>query len=281
MITLAALNKRERILLGVSVFLFLFAMYIRLIYRPTLKSFREFKKQSWDSKNQITNLTSQFADINEKKVVLEEEKNNYQKLQKELDAYEDKLFSQAQLGSLLRKITESGAAHKLDFISIAPKKKETQELYLRFPVEVKLSSPYSSFLDYLKELERISEVLKVKSLNIELDKAVSENPTVLIELSTVLSDRPAAAGQAKVVSLPSEAIKLFTPDKPAPLASSAKLEGVELNGIIWKGAEPTAIINNQIVRAGSAIGKKKVVEITQDSVILQEGDIKYTLKIAR
>lgn len=281
MITLAALNKRERILLGVSVFLLLFALYVRLIYRPTLKSFRESKKQSWDLKNRITSLSSQFANIDDEKKVLEQEKNNYQKLQKELDTYEDKLFSQAQLGNLLRKITESGAAHKLDFISIAPKKREAQELYLRFPVEVKLSSPYSSFLEYLKELEQISDVLKVKNLNIELDKAVSENPTVLIELSTVLSDRPASAGQAKVVSLPSEGVKLFTPDKPAPAASSAKLEGVELNGIIWKGAEPTAIINNQIVKAGSNIGKKKVVEITQDSVILQEGDIKYTLKITR
>lgn len=179
-------------------------------------------------------------------------------LMKDLDTYENKLFAQAQLGNLLRKLTENGAAHKLDFISITPKKSQVQELYLRFPVEIKLSSPYSGFLDYLKELERICDVLKVNRVNIELDKAVSENPTVLIEVSTVLSDRPAAAAQTKVVSLPSDVIKLFTPEKPALTSSSAKLEGIELSGIIWKGAEPRAIINEQVVKVGDLIGKKKV-----------------------
>ncbi|MEK6715043.1 MAG: type 4a pilus biogenesis protein PilO [Candidatus Omnitrophota bacterium] len=281
MITLSALNKRERILLGLGIFLLFFSLYIGVIYRPTLKYFMTLKKQVWDLKNQITGLKFQFVNIDEEKRILEQEKNTYQKLQNDLDAYENKLFSQAQLGNLLRKITESGAAHKLDFISITPKKSQAQELYLRFPVEIKLSSPYSGFLDYLKELETISDVLKVNRVNIELDKAVSENPTVLIEVSTVLSDRPATAAQTKVVSLPSDVIKLFTPEKPALTSSSAKLEGIELSGIIWKGAEPTAIINNQVVRVGGMVGKKKVTEIKPDAVILEEGETKYTLTFQR
>lgn len=281
MITLSALNKRERILLCLGIFLLFLSLYIRVIYRPTLKYFMTLKKQSWDLKNQITGLKFQFVNIDEKKRILEEVKNTYQKLQKDLDTYKNKLFAQAQLGNLLRKITESGAAHKLDFISITPKKSQVQELYLRFPVEIKLSSPYSGFLDYLKELERICDVLKVNRVNIELDKTVSENPTVLIEVSTVLSDRPAAAAQTKVVSLPSDVIKLFTPEKPALTSSSAKLEGIELSGIIWKGAEPRAIINEQVVKVGDLISKKKVTEIKPDAVILEEGETKYTLTFQR
>lgn len=279
MLNISALNKRERVLLNVVLFLIVFSVYMKFVYQPTLRSFRNFKKENWDLKNELSNLSFQFADLNTERRLLEQEKSRHDVLKKELDEYETKLYSQAQLGSLLRKVTQSAATYKLDFISITPQKKETEEFYLRFPVEIKLSSPYSGFLDYLRELEQISEVLKIRTIKIELDRAVSENPVVLLELSTVLSDRPVSPGESKIVSLPSEIVKLFTPEKPADSVSTVKLEGVELNGIIWKGGEPSAIINNQVVRLGSSIGKKKIIEINPDAVILQEGDIKYTLKM--
>lgn len=281
MITLSALNRRERIGLGACLFLLLFALFFRFIFKPTLKSFRELKLRSSELRIQTAGVEAQFSDIEEKRAILEQEKINADNLANELDKNEAKLFSQAQLGELLKKITQDGSSQKLNFLSITPKKKEAQGFYFRLPIEVRLSSPYSAFLDYLKELEKVSDVLKVKTVNIELDKAVSENPAVSIMLNTVLSDRPSSVPPVKKASVASSAVKLFTTEKPPVTENSAKLEGIELKGVIWKGGSPTAIINNMVVGIGSFIGKKKVVEITPEAVILEEGGVSHTLKILR
>lgn len=280
MIRLPRLNIREKILLAICVFFLLFSFYNHKIYRPTAYKMRSLKKQAWDFKNQITNLNFQFADLDYERKRLAQEKDNYEIKHKELETKENKLFSQAQLGSFLRKITQSASAHKLDFVSITPKKSKDEEFYRTLPIEIKLSSPYSGFLNYLKELEQIANVLKIQTLDIELDRNVSGNPTVLLKLSTVLSDRPIVKDQKKIIPI-SSSKQLFELQRSAPSATATKLEGVKLNGIIWKGGEPTAIINNQVVKVDSFIGKRKIVKITQDSVVLDEKGVEYTLEIER
>ena len=280
MITLPTLNKREKIILVVSLRFAFFVLYAHRGYRPNSIKLRAVKKESGDLKNKITTLNFEFADLDEMRAQLVQEKNIYKEAETKLRGKEDKLFSRAQLGSLLRKITQSAASHNLDFISITPQKSPEGELYTRFPVELKLSSPYSGFLKYLKELEGISDILKVRRLDISMDKKVSINPVVLIELSTVLSDRPPSRKAKKVISISSSAQPFLPPDVVVKKTDTA-LSGVRLNGILSKGEEPTAIINNQVVGIGSKIGKRSVLEIHEDSVILQEGEARYTLTIER
>ncbi len=47
--------------------------------------------------------------------------------------------------------------------------------------------------------------------------------------------------------------------------------GPALSGIIWDEKSPRAVINNQIIRVGDTIGKNVVIEITPDSVTLDDG----------
>lgn len=279
MITMPTLSSKEKILLAGVIFLIFILLYSQRVYGPMSRRNRELRKEAWGIKHKLDTLKFEFVDIKAEEARLFQAKKDYQASEKELKSREDKLFNQAQLGTLLRKITQSAASHQLDFISITPKKKQDQELYLRFPIEIKLSSPYSGFLNYLKEVENISEVLKVKELDIEMDKTTSFNPTALIKLSTVLSDKVTPGEGAKMISLPSSGTELFA--SQVEVKTEEKLEGVELNGIIWKGGESSAIINNQVVRVGSAVGKKKILEITQDEVVLGEGEAKYTLKLKK
>lgn len=46
-------------------------------------------------------------------------------------------------------------------------------------------------------------------------------------------------------------------------------QDLHLSGILWEEANPTAIINGEIVAVGSEINGKKVVEIRKDKVILE------------
>lgn len=278
MITLPTLNPREKRALFIGLFLILFSFYAQKVYRPLMKHFREIRKESWDLKRQADGLKFEFSDIKSEERKLLSEKDAYQEKENQLKAKESKLFAQAELGTLLRKITQNSSANKLDFLSITPKKKPEQELYLRLPIEVKLSSPYSGFLSYLKEIEVLYDVLKIREINIEMDTAASVNPTVSLVLSTVLSDRPVDISKKTVVIGPDAPEQLFTP-QDAEVKKEIKLEGVELSGIIWKGGEPLAIINNQTMKAGSFLGKRKILEITPEAVILGEGETKYRLTI--
>lgn len=53
----------------------------------------------------------------------------------------------------------------------------------------------------------------------------------------------------------------------------------QLMGIAWEEANPTALIDDTIVKVGDKIGDKTVVSISKDSVILNDGvkDVTLTL----
>ena len=280
MITLSALNKRKKTIVVLSLLFVFLVLYAQKVYRPISIKLKAVKKEYGDLRNKIINLKSEFADLDEMRARLTREKNIYEKTKNKLRAREDKLFSKAQVGSLLKKITRGASSRNLDFISITPQKDLEGEFYKRFPVELKLSSPYPDFLKYLKELEDISDILKVSSLDIAIDKQVSINPVISIELSTILSDKPPSRKTGKTISIVSSAQPFLSPDVTAKKADIV-LSGIRLSGILSKGGKPTAIINNQVVGIGSKIGKRSVLEIREDSVILQEGKDKYTLMIQR
>ncbi len=63
------------------------------------------------------------------------------------------------------------------------------------------------------------------------------------------------------------------------LATTALSQELYLNGIVWDEASSTAIINNQIVAIGSEIQGKKVVDIMEDMVILEEGEHRIELML--
>ena len=52
-----------------------------------------------------------------------------------------------------------------------------------------------------------------------------------------------------------------------------------LNGIIWDKDSPYAIINEEVVGSGGKVGSYTVVEIKEDSVLLDDGTERITLRI--
>ncbi|PIQ88305.1 MAG: hypothetical protein COV72_08340 [Candidatus Omnitrophica bacterium CG11_big_fil_rev_8_21_14_0_20_42_13] len=278
MITIPNLNRREKILLGVLFLFLLLGLYNKYIYRNLSHNIGNLKKEYRDLRHELDKTEFQFIDIKSEQARLSAESTRFKNLEDSLKTREDKLYSKAQLGAFLRKITQSGDAKNLDFFSITPKKTQEKELYMRFPVEIKLSSPYSDFLSYLKEIENMLEVLKIDKIEIELDEKVSANPSVVMKLGSILSDRPVLPEDQKMISI-SSGSQLFGQQEAPKIKTETKLEGVKLNGVIWQGGKATAIINNNVVQLGESIGKRKILEINADNVVLGEGDLRYTLTI--
>ncbi len=53
------------------------------------------------------------------------------------------------------------------------------------------------------------------------------------------------------------------------LSDLEESQSLHLSGILWDEANPTAIINDEIVAVGGEINGKKIVEIKKDKVILE------------
>ena len=53
------------------------------------------------------------------------------------------------------------------------------------------------------------------------------------------------------------------------LSDLKESQDLHLSGILWDEANPTAIINGQIITVGGEINGKKIVEIKKDKVILE------------
>jgi type II secretory pathway component PulC len=58
-----------------------------------------------------------------------------------------------------------------------------------------------------------------------------------------------------------------------------KTTSLVLNGILWDRDNPQAVINGKIVKVGSKIDSKEVIEIKEDRVILSDGTKIFELKL--
>ena len=67
-------------------------------------------------------------------------------------------------------------------------------------------------------------------------------------------------------------VEVKTVDQAAAIVNAMKVQG-----IIWGGRFPQAIIDNKVVKAGDAIGEARVVEIKKDGITLLVGDRNYTI----
>jgi hypothetical protein len=66
-----------------------------------------------------------------------------------------------------------------------------------------------------------------------------------------------------------------------PVISTEEISpsGLSITGILWDRENPIAIINDNIVRIGDKIGTNNVVDIKQDSVILNDGIKNFELNL--
>ena len=79
---------------------------------------------------------------------------------------------------------------------------------------------------------------------------------------------------------PTEAKTVPPPAVESPQSSPIAIKSsLALNGIVQGKGEDVAIINNQITKIGEEIGGATLLEIGRDSVLLEEGEKRFRLKL--
>ncbi|MEI6831814.1 MAG: hypothetical protein WCK61_03810 [Candidatus Omnitrophota bacterium] len=70
------------------------------------------------------------------------------------------------------------------------------------------------------------------------------------------------------------------PFTAAPIISEKTLQaGVDLTGILWDKDKPLAIMDGDIVKKGTRVGSKTIIDIKKDRVILSDGAVLSELKL--
>ncbi|MBM3251737.1 MAG: hypothetical protein FJZ11_03035 [Candidatus Omnitrophica bacterium] len=62
-------------------------------------------------------------------------------------------------------------------------------------------------------------------------------------------------------------------------SNAGEMIDLKLIGILWDERDPQAIINNKVVGLGDSVGTSTVVEIKQNSVILNEGSRIFEIRL--
>lgn len=74
----------------------------------------------------------------------------------------------------------------------------------------------------------------------------------------------------------------FSAMAPAVTKSqAAEASSITLSGILWDENNPLAIINNKVVKKADSVSGCRVVEIKQESVVLNDGTRDFEFKLGR
>lgn len=73
--------------------------------------------------------------------------------------------------------------------------------------------------------------------------------------------------------------KIEIKEEPEAEVETKPLPALQVQGIVWGGSIPQAIINNKVVRVGDTIEEARIVDITKNGIIVFSENKKYNLPI--
>ncbi len=269
------LEKRQRTLILLFIATALFSFYYNSVYKPQSSALRKVKVELADVTNRLTKLKIQIPDIDKEKEALNAAEKTLDFLKTQLSSLELQLPSQGRIPQLLGELVRQAQGYKVDFVSIRPKTAKANKEYVELLIEMKLSSNYSDFANYLNRLESLSPFLRTSNIAMEeMKDGFRGDSEITLNLATLLGEAvkketevsPEAPFTAPIAIERNPFVSKFRPDQ-----KEGKKQDLQLFGVVATGEQPTAIINNEVYRVGDTIGNKKVKQILPNMVVLTEG----------
>jgi len=279
-------SKKKWIVITLIVAL-VFSFYYNNVYKTHLKNLRNLKSQVLVLKNRYNKLNSQMPDVKKEQLAISELENKHKDLQSEIYLLEAELPSLSNISSFLSQLISLSADLGMDFIHIKQGSTEKKQDYARLNFEIKFSSDYAGFVNYLYRLGKTSNFTEIKKIEIEQSKELADGFfTATLAMTTLLGGNKNAqvSNPKEKDSGPFENIVVAKNPFMSGYGTGAKGDKKEeyiLTGITFLGANSTAIINTEVYRVGDFIGANQVKAIFQDKVILQNGSREICLSLER
>ena len=220
------------------------------------------------------------------------EKLDFAQLNQRLSAANTRFPSFDDLRELIGEITDLAKGYEISITSITPSEKtevrneenKILSAFYRVPIEMRFRGKYESFAAFLADLSKLEHgVMKADRFYLEKQSAADPNDLLLVLTASVYV-RKTAEDEILKKDIPAEISLLErktgrsrfdemgrNPFTKAPIRIQQEAAPIALQGIIYDPSQPIALINGETKSVGDVVGDYKIVEIHQDSVLLEKG----------
>ncbi|MFH0772564.1 MAG: type 4a pilus biogenesis protein PilO [Candidatus Omnitrophota bacterium] len=277
------LKKREKILAVALIIALLGALGYRAIAGTYFSGQKKFKADLQKIQHEIEIRKAKFPDIESQEAEIEKLRSDYENTLKGISGYEAGIPSVDSVRQLLSEITRRSEGLDIDFESIRQDIEKQKEGYLKLNINMKFSASYSNVVNYLNRLDNLSDFLSVSNIDIAQNKEGGPRSVVDLELSMLLAEKGIDLSVVKKELAVAAPLTIKSNPFISKKTESLKKKEAQfkLAGITWANKNSTAIVNDEVLRAGSQIGGWKVIEILPDEVTLSDGEETVTLTMGR
>jgi len=282
------LKTRERLLVIFFAVVIGAFLYHRLLYKPFAKNEATYRFQIEKLKSRLEELRAQFPELEEQKGSIDKVVSENETVSRRIIDIDRTIPARADASRLISEITRQSTEFELSSLQ---QKMDEGDTYSRIYVELEFNASYDKAVGFIKKVEGVSPFLKVEEMNITEAKAKSRGSglSVSLLLSCLLREDSevewASAGKEAAGDVETAEIRnIFASGaKPAIVDKSKKKSraALELDGITYTAWNPTAIINNDVVKVGMFVGEFEVKAIGPDTVTLTDGTEEILLTIQR
>lgn len=271
------ISPRERILLVAFITVMALGFYFQSIYKPLSRQIAVFKVQVEKSKSRLNELKAKFPQIEKQKQAMRSLKAESQNLFSQIDKIEKNIPPKNTVSQLLSELI--GRAKGLKLVSVRQKVEEDKERSRIF-IELKFNASYKEVINYIRKIESISPFLVIEELDISPAKTKEDTPVKVI-LSSLLGEvTTAGAIRTETDKVGIEIKRDIFISKAKPVSALKDID-LKLEGITYNPTNPTAIVNNEVIKANSTIGRFTVKEIRPNEIILTDGIEEHILSIEK
>lgn len=306
------LRRRERALIALLFLSLMTGLFYRKVYVPRAVLIKGLSEKLDKLHAKKLSTESLFPDLDTEKEKFNQMKKQYEESKNKLRTMESDLWDRARMPELLEVLTAPQEEKEIDLLWVRLKKataaqgrqsesqqasalgeegigkEKKKELYPRVYIEMCFYSSFNDLIEYIGELEVKEGYLKVTDIKMSLSEAKPTTPRMILTLSTLVGEGVYKAEEEKKKEIQDvfgmaedmierENIEPFSPDgKPF---KKAVVVGLKLSGIIGKGENAGAIINDVIYKVGDKVGDKVLISIDKKEAVLEKEDQRYHLEI--
>ncbi|SJZ86086.1 type IV pilus inner membrane component PilO [Selenihalanaerobacter shriftii] len=165
------LTSREQKLLIVGLIIIMGTAFYIGIYQPQVKTL---------SSNQ-QKVKQAMKDLRLKSIMLKKRstlEERYKKMLAKLNQKEENFLSKNQKPKLIMDLNDLALKTNVNLVSTDPLQMDKDNIYIQFPVRVKLKGTYGNIINFLKEINNLSYLVRVKNLKLSSQL----NPTNQLEV---------------------------------------------------------------------------------------------------
>lgn len=185
-INLENFTKRDKLILIIVLLVISTGLFYKLFMANKINIYKNLQRKLVSYENEIRNLQGQVSKAEKETSRLNEIRNNYRQLEKQLSLAYNKLPEDQKISLFLREIAEKGKQGQIDLISVDPLLVINEGEYSQLPLKIDIVCEYKELVNYLEKLENLSRLISVNHIRIRTDKSILPNCKIQLSASTYI-----------------------------------------------------------------------------------------------